>query len=86
MRVTVKIDSATPTEVFNLTAAFQRTLEVYDNPQQATEAPTVTVLGSAMGWESPAITVEHARELMAIVSEGQREQALSELRERLAEK
>lgn len=59
MRVTITIDSATPHQIWNLTAAFQRTAGI-PLPPTATAKPMVTVAGSAMGWESPAMTVERA--------------------------
>jgi hypothetical protein len=64
MRTTVKIDSATPEQVYDLTLAFQRTLG-FPLPPQITNRPTVTVGGSAMGWESPALFPEHAVSLLA---------------------
>lgn len=63
MRVTIKVDSATPQEIWNLTAAFQRTAGI-PLPKQITTKPTVTVGGSAMGWESPAMTVRRADALL----------------------
>lgn len=54
MRTRIIVDSATPTEVYNLTLAFQRTLG-FPLPQQLTNEPTVTVGGCAMGWTSPAL-------------------------------
>jgi len=59
MRIRIVVDSATPTEVYNLTLAFQRTCQI-ELPQQLTIEPTVTVCGNAMGWSSPALTDEHA--------------------------
>ena len=67
MRTTVKVDSATPAEVYALTLAFQRTVGP-DLPGQIGTTPTVTVSGSAMGWESPALTLAHAVALLAEVS------------------
>lgn len=63
MRVTIKVDSATPQEVYDLTLAFQRTLG-HVLPQQIGKEPTVTVGGSAMGWTSPALTEPHAAALI----------------------
>lgn len=64
MRVTIKVDSATPHEIWNLTAAFQRTRGI-PLPPTLTDKPMVTVGGIAMGWESPAMTVERAEAFMA---------------------
>ena len=63
MRTIIKIDSATPSEVYAFTLAFQRTVGA-DLPAQIGKAPTVTVCGTAMGWESPALTPEHAAALL----------------------
>ena len=60
MRVIIDIDSATPAQVYNLTLAFQRT-KGFEMPRQVTTEPTVTVGGTAMGWTSPALSLDHAR-------------------------
>lgn len=63
MRTTIKIDSATPAEVYHLTLAFQRTRDM-GLPQQLCTEPRVTVAGVAMGWESPAMSGERAVAVM----------------------
>lgn len=65
MRTRIKIDSATPGQVYALTLAFQRSTRDHVVPTQLTMVPTVSVCGSAMGWESPALTPEHAVALLA---------------------
>lgn len=64
MRTTIVVDSATPKQVYNLTLAFQRTLG-FHMPDQTNTRPTVTVAGSTMRWESPALYVPHAEALLA---------------------
>lgn len=64
MRIQIKADSATPEQVFNLTRAFQRTLGDDDLPTVMRAEPTVTVLGSAMGWETPPITRRRAASIL----------------------
>lgn len=63
-RMQIAVDSATPEEVYDLTLAFQRTGR-FSLPPQATVLPTVTVMGTAMGWTSPMLTTEHADALLA---------------------
>lgn len=63
MRVTIKVDSATPQEVYDLTLAFQRTLG-HPMPKQLQDKPIVTVAGTSMGWESPALYYPHAVALL----------------------
>lgn len=78
MRTTIHIDGATPQEVYDLTLAFQRTLARgaetlpatpdrprFELPKQLTTTPTVTVAGTCMGWESPALQQDHAVALLA---------------------
>jgi hypothetical protein len=65
MRTRIVVDGATPAEIYDLTLAFQRTTAGFDLPEQLTTVPTVTVCGSAMGWSSPALTVEHAAAVLA---------------------
>lgn len=65
MRITVKIDSATPSEIYDLTLAFQRTSKGHEMPAQITVEPTVTVAGTSMGWESPALRAGHVEALLA---------------------
>lgn len=64
MRVTIKVDSATPEEVYDLTLAFQRTRHDHGLPAQITKEPTVTVGGIRMGWVSPAMRRERAFAVM----------------------
>lgn len=63
MRTTIVIDSATPAQVYNLTLALQRT-RAFEMPRQTTVEPSVTVGGSAMGWTSPALYLDHARAVL----------------------
>ncbi len=65
MRVTIRVDSATPEETYNLTLAFQLTSREHTLPRQIGTEPTVTVGGIAFGWTSPALTPEHAKAVMA---------------------
>ncbi len=75
MRVQIKIDSATPQEVYDYTLAYQRTLGFpavpTDHPGaeilNGRAAPVVSVGGTAMGWRSPHITPEQAHALLAEV-------------------
>jgi len=83
MRTTIKIDSATPEQVYDLTLAFQRMLG-FTLPAQITTEPTVTVGGSAMGWTSPALLPEHAVALLREFESLQAERGLTYLREVLA--
>lgn len=99
MRVTIKVDSATPEEIYDLTLAYQRTTKTREYPDvrwviesdrfaeqmrdsetwqqhvaeeetrhalsaQSTYRPTVSAVGVAMGWESPALHTEHAADLL----------------------
>lgn len=63
MRVTIEVDSATPKEVYALTLSFQRTMDHL--PIQATDQPTVRVLGTCMTWRSPAMRPEQVRSFWA---------------------
>lgn len=77
MRTKIVVDSATPDEAYNLTLAFQRTLSSpkmlpasaerprWELPPNLTTEPTVTVAGKCMGWQSPALTPDHAVALLA---------------------
>lgn len=76
MRITVKADSASPEQVYDLTRAFQRTRRDHEMPRQITDEPTVTVAGAAMGWESPALLPEHARTLLSSYEDLQAERGL----------
>lgn len=62
MRITE--DSATPAQVYNLTLAFQRTAGL-GLPAQITDLPVVKVAGSAMNWQSPGMSAERCRALLA---------------------
>jgi hypothetical protein len=68
MRTKIVVDSATPAEVYNLTLALQRTtgetMHRHVIPTQLTVEPTVTVVGAAMSWASPALTLDHARAVL----------------------
>lgn len=69
MRVTIVADSATPTEVYNLTLAFQRTRGIPLPPQLTVRngedpTPAVRVMGTAMTWESPYLDVEQASAIL----------------------
>lgn len=59
MRVSIVVDSATPEQIRNLTAAFQSTRDM-GMPTQITDKPTVTVCGVGMGWGSPALDLRRA--------------------------
>lgn len=63
MSTTIRVDSATPGQVYNLTLAFQRT-RGFPLPSQLTKQPTVTVGGTCMGWTSPFLTMDHARAVL----------------------
>lgn len=63
MRVTVKVDGATPYQIYDLTLAFQRTRGI-ELPRQITTTPTVSVGGTAMSWESPAMQESQAVALL----------------------
>ena len=84
MRITVKADSATPEQVYDLTLAFQRTRHDHEMPSQITDQPTVTVAGVGMGWESPALLPEHASTLLSEYHDLQAARGLATLREVLA--
>lgn len=84
MRITVKVDSATPEQAYDLTLAFQRTRHEHEMPSQITDQPTVTVAGVAMGWESPALLSEHASALLSEYHDLQMARGLAKVREVLA--
>lgn len=65
MRIQLKADSATPTEVYSLTSAYQRTQGTDDLPTLMRTEPTVTAAGNnTMGWESPLITRRRAADVL----------------------
>ena len=84
MRITIKVDSATPAEVFALTRAFQRSAKTNDLPVQVTREPTVTVAGQALGWVSPALYLPHAQDLLAKYADEQETDVGAALNRRLS--
>lgn len=64
MRVTLKVDGATPAQVHRLTRAFVRNVDREEMPKQITDLPVVGIDGVAMTWQSPALRVTQAAGLL----------------------
>lgn len=64
MRVTLKIDGATPEQMYRLTQAFVRNVDLEEMPKQIADKPTVGIDGVAMTWQSPALRVTQAAGLL----------------------
>lgn len=62
-RLTLTIDSASASEMWNFVCAFQRTAGI-PLPRQIPTEPTVTIAGSCFGITTPAMTQERAEAML----------------------